>query len=490
MPQESLYTVSDIAQELNSGKATIKFVTRRFKNLIPCTNLNGQTMYPVAAFQIIAEIIEKLEIGMIPSHIDKDTSSNIAKEGMSESADHENAKDIRVSPDALDLVKSLFIDFNEQQRRIAKAHEQRAVAEERKAVAIEKRAEAEEKKAQAMNNIASALQEMNNLRAALEPTAEQIAQTAVSVLTNDSQDLSVLPGDEDAPEKRLDSEQLSDDIGPLDDLAALIQQDDILDDLLISEDQDAIPVDELDTESHPLINDDDHILELDDLSRLIREEGSDDLISSDESNGIDDLDDLSALLDGRPVQKTSEKDQMDADIEEERDNDRIASSQMDNLSKLIDSVSEETTAKSTETTDDLWLLVDDSQKDVPEDPLLKDLDDLSKLIDAPEDNTQSQSVDMDDLSLLVNDSDQPTSDDTKTHERPAEKITIDISPEDGIEEYKAAIMKTIIRLQQDGNDAAQATDILNENNVKTISGKPKWSIKAIEQIYRFIESAS
>jgi len=63
---------------------------------------------------------------------------------------------------------------------------------------------------------------------------------------------------------------------------------------------------------------------------------------------------------------------------------------------------------------------------------------------------------------------------------------MDLSPDDDIEKYKAAIMKVILELKTDGMSAEETTLLLNKNKIRTLSGKPEWSQKAISQIYKFM----
>ncbi len=65
----------------------------------------------------------------------------------------------------------------------------------------------------------------------------------------------------------------------------------------------------------------------------------------------------------------------------------------------------------------------------------------------------------------------------------------DITPEENLKEYKAAVMKIILGLKTQGLNAEESTIRLNQDGVQTISGKSEWSEKAISQIYNFIDSA-
>jgi len=346
MNLEKKLSVLDIAKELNAGKATIKFLLKRFKKWLPCDLIDGQAFYSAAIVKQLLLIHEDIGLGLLPSDIEKklealcdsDLDPDNLNSGDSDSCDlsgsfvnSSQTEDIRLSNSGLTLLRSLFSDIGEQQKRVAMAHEKRAEVEERKAVAIEKRAEAEEKKADAMNNIANALQEMNRLRTS-DPDLMHITHQAVSIIAEDETDE-------------------TNETGKTAETA------------------------ETDTE--------------------------------DENREI--LDDLSSLIENDPPQ-------------------------LDDLSTLID---------------DLPEIVQPG----------KELDDLSKLIDDPEE--------VEDIT----------------------EIKIDISPKEDLEKYKAAVMKIIIELKTDGLDMEEATNRLNRNRIKTLSGKAEWSQKAISQIYKFIESA-
>jgi hypothetical protein len=405
MSREKLLSVMDIAQELNTGKATVKFLLKRFKKWMPFDFINGQPFYPGETIKKLFMIQENLEMGMLPSDIEKKLDALCHSDSGSLLDSFENPsqnEDIRLSNDGLALLRSLFHDIGDQQKRIAAAHEKRAEAEERKAVAIEKRAEAEEKKAQAMNNIANALQEMNALRGS-DPSIRQVAHQAATIIASD----------ETSKEGALSD-------APLDNMNQDLQMDDLS--LLIEKEK------EIECTEDPSID-------LDDLSELIDE----DPLKSAESAPLDDL---SLLLDTIPAAD-------DTQIE------------LDDLSKLIDAPS-------------------DSGQET------RDLDDLSLLIE----KETSDSIQMDDLSRLIDDSntvEDPEPDESKPEDTPA--LSIDISPEDDLEKYKAAVMKIIIELKADGLSFEETTSRLNKNKIKTLSGKPEWNPKAISQIYKFIESA-
>ncbi len=392
MTQGKSLSALDIAQELNVGKATIKFLLRRFKKWLPYEPSNGVPYYRPESIKIIIKILEYLETGMLPGDIDNclDALSNSDPDpGFYPSFTIPQDEDIHINKEGAILLKTLFSDLNNQQKRIAVAHEKRAAAEERKAVAIEKRAQAEEKKAEAMNNIANALQEMNRLRGGgFESVSQNMVHHAAKALTIDEAD----PMVEEMENGFVASAE-----------AFEIQME--------------TPENCLTEES-----------EIDDLSLLIEDE------FQNPEGPPDNLDDLSALIETDVFQST--------DI------------QIDDLSDLLDTVPLES-----DTNDNM--------------------DDLSGLISLVE-------VPMDDLSALIEPIQDPPSPLQEENSKEIRPINMDISPDDGIEKYKAAIMKVILELKTDGLSAEETTLLLNKNKIRTLSGKPEWSQKAISQIYKFI----
>ncbi len=524
MTRENLLSVLDIAKELNTGRATAKFLLKRFKKWMPSELINGQRLYPATIIKTLFIIQENLDMGMLPGDIE-------AKLDAMETTDPGDLlnhfektsgnEDIRLSNDGLTLLKSLFNDIGDQQKRIAVAHEKRAAAEERKAVAIEKRAEAEEKKAAAMNNIAHALQEMNQLRAS-EPVTQQIVHEAAAIVADDEIDedgASIQIETDQVENKAAEHEQAS--VSTVDgDLSGEVELDDLS--LLIDDESAA-----------DLLSEDD--VQLDDLSLLLDDDSQDDGDTPEEEpvseTQLDQLDDLSLLIDAdeNPVepQPEEEKDTTDPDdkidgeppvelddlsklIDQQEDSDADRPSEdMDDLSKLIDMPSSETEPASEADTsknetgetssqddvqmDDLSLLIDESQtaedtNDPEQDEAVKpdEMDDLSKLIDTPP-SKETEPIDEDTIPGDEN-TEQPAEPDTEEAEASPE-ITLDVTPEEDLEKYKAEVMNIILGFKTDGRSVEDTTQILNKNNVKTLSGKPEWSQKAISQVYQFIESA-
>ncbi len=466
MSREITLSVADIAKELNAGKATIKFLLKRFQQWLPFKLIDGLPLYPHTTLKKIILIQENLEAGFLLSAIEEkldsfsnlDTSDFNSSDFLDTFVNSSQNGDIRLSNDGLILLKSLFNDIGEQQKRVAMAHEKRTDAEERKAIAIEKRAGAEEKKAQAMNNIANALQEMNKLRRS-DPETIQIAHETATVIAID-EDTNFQKNRENLQDKNENAQ--------VNDLP-----------LPIKEEQKSEP-----------INDD--LPQLGDLSLLLDEKRDSKEVG---------LDDLSALIDTSldMDQPEQEMDNLSALIDDKLSN-NTEFGQMDDLSLLIDSPSEKidkTEGKETQVTADQATELDDLSKliDEPSDQEDQDMDDLSLLIDESADNKQSPDPKLDNLASLI-ESDSPKTDDLAQliadDPKPVnvkQKIKVDITPEEDLEKYKAVIMEIIIELKTDGMDVEETTNRLNKNRIKTLSGKPEWTQKAISQIYKFIESA-
>jgi len=382
MAREGLLSVLDIAQELNTGKATTKFLLKRFKKWLPCDLIDGQAFYtPDETIKRLFIIQENLDMGKLPSNIEK--ILDIVCE-----SDSDGQSNLFTGPNNTEdtHLESLFHDIIEQQKRIA--------------IAQEKRVFTEEKKVAALNNIAKILQDMNTART-IDPAAQQIAH---QVSTQAASSI--------APAERIDDERIEDEI---------IQKD--------------------------------ILVELDNLSALIDE--SDQGHEADVSMPIDDLSTLIDLKDDAPKTDTS--------IE------------IDDLSKLIDTSSDDDLPA--ENLDDLSQLIDDTPDSDDEEsglPQMDDMDDLAKLIDDTPEAAENLAV--------GNDEPEDESDNIPT-------ITIDVSPEEDLGKYKAAVTKIIIGLKTEGLSVGDAANRLNKNKIQTLSGKPEWSQKAISQIYKFIESA-
>ena len=53
MTRENLLSVLDIAKELNTGRATAKFLLKRFKKWMPSELINGQRLYPATIIKTL-----------------------------------------------------------------------------------------------------------------------------------------------------------------------------------------------------------------------------------------------------------------------------------------------------------------------------------------------------------------------------------------------------------------------------------------------------
>lgn len=217
----------------------------------------------------------------------------------------------------------------------------------------------------------------------------------------------------------------------------------------------------------------------------------------------DDLDDLDALLDAAssappaPADSPSENDpkarghQEDQGRQKDFQEKSGAAEQMDDLRLLITTGPDDTRP------------VDDDTRPADDDTGLLDMDDLSLLVQP------SHTDDLDDLFLLIDaengmDSAENTRNDSAADSDqngvPLDDLTAlldaepslkpDISRDQNLEKYKGAVMKIIMALKSRGLDAQETAQRLNKDKVETISGKPEWTVKAISQIYSFIEAAA
>lgn len=391
---ENLLSVHDISREIDAGTALTRFVLKRFGSRFCVEMVKGRPWYAKKDLPLMLWIKQTLEAGRLPGEIEKilDADPDLHKNHTKDTSDanapffEQPDEDIRIGKDGFHLIRSLFNNLEDNQKKIALAHEKRAAVEERKAAALEKRAAAEEKKAAAMGNIAAALQQMIR-QGSQDPAIQTITHEAVRTIQAED-----------------DLTQLLDTPLPcsknLDDLADLI---------------DSASSDQPDKKN------------LDDLTRLV-----DVPRETDTAKDLGDLDDLGVLITDGPENEAS-----------------------------VDP-------------DDLSLLVQPSETD--------DLDDLSRLIPAenePEDtltgHTDKNDAPLDDLAALVN---------TEPSLKP------DISRDQDLEKYKAAVMKIIMSLKTRGVGAEETARRLNQDKVETISGKPDWTVKAISQIYSFIDAAS
>ena len=408
--KKSLSTI-DVMQELHSGTVTTKFILKRFSPWLPFDRIDGHHYYSRNTIPILIKIKESLDAGMLPSEIDEELK-NPEQTNSTTPIDRyfmdQPNTDIQVSKEGLHLIKSLFNDFEIQQKRVATAQEKRAEAEERKALAMEKRTEAEDKKARAMDNIATALQEMNRNPLQDSQTRDMALLTSQALAENETTPEIPLP--DGTKETSLENE------AKLDNLYSLIDQSQPLQAATQGKMADAI--------------------EVDDLSRLLEDPKS-------QPDGLDDLSTLIETVSNRTSPETGR--------------------QMDDLSVLIDDIAP---TEMPQELDNLWLLI---ESPIPEPQAPMETDDLSLLIEP------DALAPMDDLSALI---------------RETPSLKPDITPEENLKEYKTAIMKTILRLKTEGLSAEESTNRLNQDGVQTITGKSKWSEKAISQIYKFINSAN
>lgn len=212
----------------------------------------------------------------------------------------------------------------------------------------------------------------------------------------------------------------------------------------------------------------------------------------------DDLDDLGALLDAASPDAAAAPDspfENDPEARERLEDQGFhkdfqdvscAAEQMDDLNLLITNGLDDTPCLDGDTgpldMDDLSLLVEPSHTD--------DLDDLSRLIDAENGMESAENQNMVDNRAAESDRNDPPHDDLTALLDSEPSLKPDISRDQDIKKYKAAVMKIIMALKSRGLDAGETAQRLNQDKVETISGKPEWTVKAISQIYSFIDAAA
>ncbi|MCP3901680.1 MAG: hypothetical protein GY707_18375, partial [Desulfobacteraceae bacterium] len=66
----------------------------------------------------------------------------------------------------------------------------------------------------------------------------------------------------------------------------------------------------------------------------------------------------------------------------------------------------------------------------------------------------------------------------------------EFSPVDDFEKYKSEIINIIIDLKDQGLTVEETCKLFIDESILTFSGKTKWSVKTISQIYQLIENAA
>ena len=537
MSANDLMTPSMLAKELNAGSVTVKFWLKRFGKWLPHTDVNGEKLYHADTLKTLLSISEKIDSGMVATDVEQvldAENSPINSDDQSLNSFIPSLQSIiqdvpeLVSSnqplalnESIKLISALFEKFYSQQERIAAAEERKAAAEEKKAVAEEQKAEAELQKAEALARRAEAeLQKanaMNNLADALK----SISTGFMSALANgsvfppgddipaNSQDqkavepTSVGGGDQRVPgdEQVYDQETLNSEIDDLSKLIEIdtttaeniqidssdIESDEKMDDLSALVDEVTAPSDFSDNTLNS---------EMDDLSKLIEigtttaeniqidssdiesDETMDDLsalVDEDEHHHYEiqeildsDLDNLAALID-------DDTQLQEASVDNLLDNDSFNSSAMNDLSVLID---EEPTYLNPNIldsdVDDLMSLIPDNNKYMP--PRKSERRTVTSILD---NDIMDDSPNIDALSAIDDQSDTGT---LPKIERPKASL------EQNFEQYKSEVINIIIQLRKQGHSVEQTTDILNEEEIKPLSGKNRWTTKMIAKIYTFIEA--
>ncbi|MBF0572922.1 MAG: MerR family transcriptional regulator [Desulfamplus sp.] len=537
----NLMTRSMLAKQLNIGNATLRFWLNRFNKWLPYIEKDGEILYQSDSLDTLKFISEKINSGMLPTEIDsalddktKNEQNKIIPPSLNSfipslqsviqdvpNSSRSMNQSLQVN-DSIQLISALFEKFYDQQERIVAAQERKAAAEERKAEAEEKKAQAEMQKAEAEKIKAEAEQQktyaftkraeaelhkanaMNNLADAIKNiSADFLKSLPLGNIFSESQSSTKLASEQMFNTLQVKDEEFSsshhitndDEVrlnNEIDDLSAFIEdEEEKLNDLsaLIDEEEDYEDnkIDDLSA----LIKDEEE--KLDDLSALIEvERDYKDNKIDDLSSLIEDeeekLDDLSALIEVEGDYEDNRIDDLSSLIENEDalHNDLkpdILDSDVDDLMSLIDddpdSVSNDVILdnnfKENDIVDDLSALIDEDVSNLRPAVLDSDVDDLMSLIvDDKQDDI------MDDLSVLLDGEEESL---TPKIEKPKASL------ENNFEQYKTEVINIIIKLRKDGYTVEQTTEILNNEEIKPLSGKNRWTTKMIAKIYTFIEAA-
>ena len=368
MTENFFLNISQLSNELDSGEAIIKFLVKRFEKWIPFTDQAGLRLYSQNSIITLIFLLDKINKGTLPSLIEKEI---------------ENELMIHRTSDR----KNIIQNNTAFQERTVKALEMRAQAEIKKALALEKNNEIEIQKAEAINNIATALSQLN---------------TAGS--------------NNFTEEHKLNNSQLKNNLTEK-------KQQQVIDDLSILIDKKAVKAPEIDN-----------------LSLLI----ADTQTTESKNAEIIKIDDLAALV-----------------------NAKAESKEIDDLSLIVTNNDSQENIK----IDDLSLLISDEDKH----PTIE-IDDLALLVN----DLQQNNTEIDDLSKLINIESIKNS----TIIKPP------FSPKEDFEKYKSEIINIIIDLKSQGLTEEETCEQFNQEGVLTFSGKTKWSIKMISQIYELINNAA
>ncbi len=204
---------------------------------------------------------------------------------------------------------------------------------------------------------------------------------------------------------------------------------------------------------------------IDDLSSLI---DTTDIPPKADTPLKKDIDDLSLLIKNIDnIQNFTDITPEIDDLSQLIENKEPEKLEIDDLSLLTNIESDEAII------DDLSMLLDNN---IPSDTDDKAIDDLSSLIDKPD----TKKNEIDDLSSLVD-------------FKPKKKYAVskpEFSPKDDFEKYKSEIINIIIDLKNKGVTEEKTHEIFNKEGILTFSGKSKWTIKTISQIYQLIDNAA
>ncbi len=506
MPENNLMTPSMLAKELNVGRATVSFWLNRFSRWLPYTWGDEEKKYHKDILQTLQFISEKINSGMATTDIEKflddaNTNSSTKSELNNISSFIPTLKSLiqdtpNISPssqpfllsdNSIKLISSIVEKYYTHQERIAAAQERKAEAEEQKAEAeklkaqaLAKRAEAELQKASAINNLADAIKNIS---------ADFIHSLAdKDIFSNfNTQSKSTFSSNQQSKDNsnefKNDDNYLQD--SSFDDLDSLVEDIKYKE----SEDNKNSEIDDL----YSLIADDHYEEEIDDLFSLIEEDDNeiDDLSSLIEGNK-EQIDDLYALIDY--VQNDNLKPEiLDSDVD-----DLMALIDDNNVGEAVSNNLLNSDNSNSDIMDDLSALIDEEPTYLSPDILDSDVDDLMALIDNEDEiliKPKSDKLLNNSLESNIIDNDDDSMDDLFALVEPDnESISPKIekpkaSLEENFEKYKAEVINIIIKLRKDGYSVEQTTELLNNEGIKPLSGKNRWTTKMISKIYKFIEAA-
>lgn len=478
MSGEIFFTTAEIAQQLSVGISTVKLWVKRYSPWL-FTDIATGDAYPeetLETFRIISEytasgmdmptienaLTEREKIiseTVEPAQTDTDTGMSVNATDASVDTGDDTSETPVVGGLNVSGLDTILLQILEQQKKIATAQERRATAEERKAFALESRTEAELLKANVMQELLTEFKSHST-----QPTVTSLMER-----------IKGMPG----PEPGSSSPGLNYDFADnFSDLPELTESD--VEDIKITPPTGDAPLDKQGeqqeiakekAEPQPPVSSDN------DVSKPA--DGETSAVESVElpPQPPDDMDDLSLLIDDATTLSVDDSDDLSLLV---GDAAKTPPDDMDDLSLLIDGIQGETTV-APDDMDDLALLIGDAPTGPP-----GDMDDLSLLL---EDAGSKPDADMDDLSLLIGNTGEETPAKTDVPSAPDATVTQEKEKVPSAAEHKSMVLSKIIKLkEQEKLSVDETAKRLNDEGVKTLSGKGQWDTKTIAGIFKYIDS--